>query len=192
MAMTYSLDPLAFPHDPVALERLRHRWGWIVFFGVVVALFGLAALTLVVSATIASVFLIAIFMIVAGGGEIAMGISSRDWGHFFLWIIAGLFYIVAGAFALAQPFVAAAVFTLTLGIAMLVTGLLRIYFGLRLKKGMRGLVILAGLVTFFVGILIIVGWPTNSLFILGLLLGLDLLFWGSGWVAFGLRLRTAA
>ncbi len=189
--MAFSLDPTALPHDPVALERLRHRWGWIVFFGAIVALFGLAALTLVVSATIASVFMIALFMIVAGGGEIAMGISSRDWGHFFLWIIAGLFYIVAGAFALAQPFVAAAVFTLTLGIAMLVTGLLRIYFGLRLTKGMRALVILAGLVTFFVGILIVVGWPTNSLFILGLLLGLDLLFWGSGWIAFGLRLRTA-
>jgi uncharacterized membrane protein HdeD (DUF308 family) len=189
--MTYTFDPVPFPHDPVALERLRHRWGWIVFFGVAVALFGLAALGLVVTATIASVFMIAIFMIVAGGGEIAMGVTSRDWGHFFLWIIAGLFYIVAGAFALAQPFIAAAVFTLALGIAMLATGLLRIYFGMKLAKGMRGLVILAGAVTFLVGVLIVAAWPTNSLFILGLLLGLDLLFWGSGWIAFGLRLRTA-
>ncbi len=189
--MTYSLDPIPFPHDPVALKRLRHRWGWIVFFGAVVAFFGLAALVLTVSATIASVFMIAIFMIVAGGGEIAMGISSRDWGHFFLWIIAGLFYIVAGAFALAQPFVAAAVFTLALGIAMLATGLLRIYFGLRLAKGLRGLVILAGVVTFVVGVLIVASWPLNSLFILGILLGLDLLFWGVGWMVFGLRLRTA-
>jgi uncharacterized membrane protein HdeD (DUF308 family) len=171
---------------------LRHLWGCIAIFGLAVALFGLAALVLTVSATIASVFMIALFMIIAGGGEIAVGATSRDWGHFFLWIAAGLFYIVAGAFALAQPFVAAAVFTLALGMAMLATGVLRIYFGLRLAKGLRGLVILAGAVTFLVGILIVAGWPTNSLFILGILLGLDLLFWGSGWVAFGLRLRTTA
>jgi uncharacterized membrane protein HdeD (DUF308 family) len=190
--MTYTLDPVPLPHDPVALERLRHRWGWIVFFGAVVALFGLIALGLAVWATLISVFTIAIFMIIAGGGEIGMGVTSRDWGHFFLWIIAGLFYIVAGAFALAQPFVAAAVFTLALGIAMLATGLMRIYFGMKLAKGLRGLVILAGVVSFLVGILIVASWPTNSLFILGLLLGLDLLFWGSGWIAFGLRLRTAA
>jgi uncharacterized membrane protein HdeD (DUF308 family) len=99
---------------------------------------------------------------------------------------------VAGAFALAQPFVAAAVFTLALGIAMLFTGLIRIYFGFRMAKGMRGLVVLAGLVTSFVGLLIIAGWPTNSLFILGILLGLDLLFWGTGWIAFGLKLRAHA
>jgi len=189
--MTYPLDPVPFPHDRAALERLHHRWGWIVLFGAVVALFGLAALILTISATVASVFMIALFMIIAGGSEVAMGISSRDWAHFFLWILAGLFYIVAGAFALAQPFVAAAVFTLALGIAMLATGLMRIYFGARMAKGLRGLVILAGIVTSIVGLFIILGWPANSLFILGLLLGLDLLFWGSGWVAFGLRLRTA-
>jgi uncharacterized membrane protein HdeD (DUF308 family) len=190
--MPTSLNPRPLPHDRHALERLYHRWGWIVLFGLIVACFGLTALTLVVSATIASVFIIAIFMIIAGGGEIVMGVSARDWGHFFFWIIAGLFYIVAGAFALAQPFIAAAIFTLVLGIAMLLTGLIRIYFGFRIAKALRGMVILAGIVTSFVGVLILIGWPANTLYILGLLLGVDLVFWGSGWVAFGLRLRAHA
>jgi len=190
--MPTSIDPLFVPHDRGALQRLYHRWGWIVLFGTVVALLGLSALILVVSATIASVFMIAVFMIIAGGGEIAMGLSARDWVHFFLWIVAGLFYLAAGAFALAQPFVAAAVFTLALGMAMLATGFVRIYFGFKMTKAMRGFVILAGAVTSLVGVMIILGWPANSLFILGILLGLDLLFWGSGWVAFGLRLRAHA
>jgi uncharacterized membrane protein HdeD (DUF308 family) len=190
--MPTSLNPVRLPHDRHALERLYHRWSWIVLFGLVVLCLGLAALVLVVSATIASVFMIAIFMIIAGGAEIAVGLSARDWGHFFLWIIAGLFYIVAGAFALAQPFVAAAVFTLALGIAMLTTGLIRIYFGLRIAKASRGMVVLAGAVTSVVGFLILIGWPSNTFYILGLLIGLDLVFWGAGWVAFGLRLRAHA
>jgi uncharacterized membrane protein HdeD (DUF308 family) len=190
--MPTSLNPFHLPHDRHALERLYHRWGWIVLFGFGVLGLGLAALVLVVSATIASVFMIAIFMIIAGGAEIAVGLSARDWGHFFLWIIAGLFYIVAGAFALAQPFIAAAVFTLALGVALLTTGLIRIYFGLRIAKASRGMVVLAGAVTSFVGFLIIIGWPANTLYILGFLIGLDLVFSGLGWVAFGLRLRAHA
>jgi len=188
--MSFSFEPVPLPHNRAALEKLRHRWGWIVFFGVFVALSGLVALTLVVSATIASVYMIAVFMILSGGAEIGMGLSAGDWTHRFLWVIAGVFYIVAGAFALAQPFIAAAVFTLMLGFALIITGVMRIYFGSQLGKSMRGIVILAGVVTLLVGILVVLGWPTNSLFILGVLLGLDLLFWGSGWVAFGLRLRT--
>jgi len=188
--MSFSFEPVPFPHDRASIQKLRHRWGWIVFFGIVVALFGLAALTLVVSATIASVYMIAIFMILSGGAEIGIGITAGDWTHRFLWVIAGLFYIVAGSFALAQPFVAAAVFTLMLGLVMMTTGLMRIYLGSKLGKSMRGLVMLGGAVTFLVGVLVVIGWPTNSFFILGILLGLDLLFWGSGWIAFGLKLRS--
>jgi uncharacterized membrane protein HdeD (DUF308 family) len=187
-------NPLSGPQDEwrtelsKAGERLRERWGWIVSFGVLVALLGLAALVLVVSATIASVYTIAIFMIIAGGAEIATGFSSKTWGQFFLFIIAGLLYVVGGAFALAQPLLAAAVFTLLLGTSLIVTGLVRIYFGTRLEHDSQSLVILAGVVTALVGLLIVLGWPANSFFILGILLGLDLLFWGTSWVIFGWQL----
>jgi uncharacterized membrane protein HdeD (DUF308 family) len=90
---------------------------------------GVAALILVVSATIASVYTIAIFMILAGGAEIPTGLSAKTWGRFLLCIFAGLAYIVVAAFALAQPLVAAAFFTLVLGSGMIATGIVRIYLG---------------------------------------------------------------
>ena len=46
--------------------------------------------------------------------------------------------------------------------------------------------------TALVGLLVILGWPTNSYVILGTLLGIDLLFTGVTWVGFGLRLRNHA
>lgn len=172
-----------------AIERLRPRWGWIVALGALIAVMGGVALVLVVSATIASVYVIAVFMIIAGGAEIAAGIGARTWGRFFLWILAGLAYIVAGAFALARPLVAAYAFTLVLGVVMTTTGGIRIYLGTHLGSGLRGPVLWAGVLTALVGILILIGWPANSVFILGILLGLDLLFWGTAWIAFGLWLR---
>jgi uncharacterized membrane protein HdeD (DUF308 family) len=144
---------------------------------------------LVVSATIASVYTIAIFMILAGGAEVATGLSAKTWGRFLLWILAGLTYIVVAAFALAQPLVAAAFFTLLLGAGMLATGLVRIYLGVHLEAPIRAPILFAGGLTALVGVLIVAGWPNNSFFILGILLGLDLLFWGAAWIGFGLRLR---
>jgi uncharacterized membrane protein HdeD (DUF308 family) len=102
---------------------------------------------------------------------------------------AGLTYIVDAAFALAQPFVAAAFFTLVLGAGMIATGDARIYLGARFGASPRHPVLLAGVLTALVGVLIVAGWPANRFVILGVLLALDLAFWGAAWIGFGLRLR---
>ncbi|WP_158808725.1 HdeD family acid-resistance protein [Beijerinckia sp. L45] len=182
----------ATSHSHVTMERLRHRWGWFVALGALAVLFGLAALALVISATLAAVYAIAIFMIIAGGSEIVVGLGSKSWGRAFLWAVAGLFYIVAGAFALAQPGHAAVILTLMLGISLIATGITRIYIGSHLHTHARTMVIVGGIVTLLVGLLVIMGWPNNSIIILGTLLGVDLLFTGVTWIGFGLRLRSHA
>ncbi|MGH6862787.1 MAG: HdeD family acid-resistance protein, partial [Methylocella sp.] len=78
---------------------------------------------------------------------------------------------------------------LLLGAGMIATGVVRIYLGAHLGAPLRGSVLLAGVLTALVGVLIVAGWPKNSFVILGVLLGLDLAFWGAAWIWFGLRLR---
>lgn len=193
--MPSTLPEQKLTHGPTlgtAMEKLRHRWGWFVTLGVLTIVLGGVALTLVIHATITTVYLIAIFMIIAGGGEIMVGMNSTTWGRFFLWVVAGIFYIVAGAFALAQPIHAAIILTLMLGSAMLAAGIIRIYIGTHMQSHARTMVIVGGVVTALVGLFIIMGWPTNSIVILGTLLGVDLLFTGMMWVGFGLRLRSHA
>ena len=174
------------------MARLRHRWGWFVALGVLTLVLGALALALVVGATVTAVFVIAIFMIIKGGSEITVGLNAKTWGRELLLILAGLFYIVAGAFAFARPGPAAVVLTLLLGMSMLVAGGMRIYVGTHMHSHARTMVIVGGVVTMLVGLLIIIGWPANSLIILGALLGIDLVFTGTMWIGFGLRLRTHA
>lgn len=193
--MPSSLPEPPLPHRPAlgsAMARLRHRWGWFVAIGIVASILGVAALLMVIHATIATVYTIAIFMILAGGSEIVVGIGAKSWGRFFLWIAAGAFYIVAGSFALAQPGHAAVILTLLLGVSLLAAGIVRIAIGSHLAGHARTMVILGGVVTLLVGLLIILGWPNNSIVILGTLLGVDLLFTGITWTGFGLRLRAHA
>ena len=82
-SMAYSVKTGPFPEPPENLRRviesLRPRWRWIVALGSLIACMGVAALALVVLATIASVYTIAVFMIVAGAAEIATGLSAKTW-----------------------------------------------------------------------------------------------------------------
>jgi uncharacterized membrane protein HdeD (DUF308 family) len=96
MAYSVKTGPFPEPRENLrrAIESLRPRWGLIVALGILIACMGVAALALVVSATIASVYTIAVFMIVADAAEIATGLSAKTWRGFVVWIFAGLTYIV--------------------------------------------------------------------------------------------------
>lgn len=183
----------AHPHNlGEAIHRARSKWGWFVAFGALTAALGVATLGyLVVAGTIASVYLIAIAMIVAGGAEIGLGLNARTWGRTAVWILVGLLYIVAGAFALAQPLLAAAGYTLLIGVALVVVGGARIVAALRLDHGPKGLLVLSGIVAILLGAMIVASWPASSLFVLGTFLGIDLLFYGISWIAFGMRLKSS-
>jgi uncharacterized membrane protein HdeD (DUF308 family) len=153
-------------------------------------IFGVLALTLVATSTLAMVFFIAIMLILAGGAEIVLGLNSRDWPTFFLWVVSGLFYLVSGAFALAQPEVAASVLTIFVGIGFVVAGIARFWLGWRLPSGPKAYILLASIITTLLGVMILLGWPGDSLIILGTLFGVDLVFYGASWVALALKLRV--
>ncbi len=68
---------------------------------------------------------------------------------------------------------------------------MRAYLALQLPADKpRGMVLLAAAVTFLLGLIIVMRWPFDSVYVLGTLLGVDLLFHGAGWVTFGMGLRA--
>ena len=174
-----------------AIAKLKPKWGWFVGFGALTTAMGVATLLyLVVIGTVASVYMIGISMILAGGAEISMGLKARTWGWLAIWVLVGLLYVVAGAFAFAQPLVAAAAYTLMIGAALVVTGIARIVAAFRLPSGNKAMIGLAGVVTVALGVMILAAWPVSGLFTLGTFLGIDLLFYGLSWITFGMRLKS--
>jgi uncharacterized membrane protein HdeD (DUF308 family) len=55
-----------------------------------------------------------------------------------------------------------------------------------------GWIIASGIVTTLAGLIFVLGWPVNSLWLLGLVLSIDLVFQGLTLIGLSLRLRTAA
>ena len=90
-----------------------------------------------------------------------------------------------------NPILASSVLTLLLAAALLVAGVIRIWVGLRGRpKPNWGWIVAAGVVTALAGLIIALGWPVNSLFILGIFLAFDLIFQGATLTVFGLALKT--
>jgi uncharacterized membrane protein HdeD (DUF308 family) len=176
-----------------AVERLRGKWAAITAFGVLLVILGFAALAFSLVATIVTVTLNGILFLIAGAAEIGIGMHAREWGRFFLWVVGGLVYIAAGVLCIVNPILASAVLTLFLGAGLIAAGVVRAYLAIRLPADHpRALVFLAAAVTILLGLIIVIHWPMDSVYVLGTLLGVDLLFHGVGWASFGMGLQARA
>src|ERR1700759_1198655 len=121
---------------PVTLEPLRAKSWWIVALGVVYLIAGFIALGSVVMATVASVFVVGIMMIIAGVAEVINAFQVKEWGKFLLWVLLGVLYIIAGFITFENPLLAAAVLTLMLGVALIISGIMRMVLAFSMKEGM--------------------------------------------------------
>jgi len=186
-SMTGSPRSLA---EITGLEPLRAKSGWIVALGVVYIIAGLIALSSIVMATVVSVFVVGIMMVIAGIAEIVNAFQIKTWGKFLLWLLLGALYVVAGFLTFENPYLAAAILTLFLGVALIVSGVTRIILAFGMQAAMPWvLVLLSGIITLLLGLIIVAHWPVASLYVLGIFLGVDLLLAGASWVGIGLGLR---
>jgi uncharacterized membrane protein HdeD (DUF308 family) len=172
------------------MRALRSKWGWIVGFGVFSLIAGVIALGSTVIATASAVYIVGFMMLFAGVAEVVAAFNAKDWGHRLLWLLLGALYVFAGIICIQNPFAAATILTLLLGIALIVSGLLRIFLATRMRHGTPwGWVVFSGFLSFLLGLIIVAQWPVSSFFVLGIFLGIDLIFIGSGWITIGLALK---
>ena len=175
---------------PTALEPLRAKSGWIIALGVVYVIAGAIALGSVMFATVVTVFVVGIMMLVAGVAEVINAFQIKTWGKFLFWLLLGALYIIAGFLTFDNPLLAAAVLTLLLGVALIASGIMRVLLGFSMRQGTPwGWVVFSGVVTLLLGLIILARWPVSGLFVLGLLLGIDLLLAGISWISVGFGLK---
>jgi uncharacterized membrane protein HdeD (DUF308 family) len=190
--MTSTSDTIQNLQNGSDIAPLRAKWGWIVALGVVYVVAGFIALGSVAMATVASVFVVGIMMIIAGVAELFNAFQIKSWGKFLVWALLGVLYIIAGFFAFENPLLAAAVLTLVLGASLVASGLVRIFLAFSMKRESPWIwVALSGVITLLLGGIILAHWPVSSVYTLGIFLGIDLIFAGASWIGLGFGLRRA-
>lgn len=173
------------------LQALRGASGWIIGVGVALIVLGVFALGSLAFATLATVTLVGVAMVGAGIVELVHGFRQRGTGRAPFWLLLGLLYLVGGVIVLRNPTLAAGALTLVLGAAFAASGIVRIALALQVRQvtDAWGWLAASGAATIMLGLVLLLLWPASSLTALGLLMALDLMVSGFGWVQVGLALR---
>jgi uncharacterized membrane protein HdeD (DUF308 family) len=160
---------------------------WLVGFGILLVALGTLAFLSIVTATIVSVYFVAIAMVVAGVADITLGLRSGSSRRTWTWVLLGILYVGAGLFAFFNPLLAAGVFTLLLGASLLAAGIVRLFLSFQMRSNSEWWwMAVSAAVTALLGIMVISQWPASSLTVLGVFLSVDLIFAGLGWTTIGM------
>ena len=90
--------------------------------------------------------------------------------------LSGLLYIVGAVFILIDPIDSEISLTLFAGVLLLVEGLMELATGASSHAPASGLVVVDGIVTAILGLLLVIEWPSDSLWALGTIFGVSWVF----------------
>jgi len=174
-------------HD---LTALRGNWFWFVLLGFALVVMGSIALSAVGIASLATAAALGALLLVSGLFEVVGAFWSRRWSGFFLHLLSGVLSVVVGMLFLRAPVDAMLVLTLLVACLLMVSGIFKIVAALSHRFALWGWTLVSGILDLILGILIWMEWPESALWVLGLFLGITLIFRGVNWIALGFGLRS--
>jgi uncharacterized membrane protein HdeD (DUF308 family) len=160
-------------------HEVSKQAGWSLFMGVLTAAIGVAMIIYPMATATVSTLFFGGALIVAGLAQVVFAFSSQSVGNFFLKLLLGLLYGIAG-FALIA-FLPAGVLTLTaaIGIMLLTQAAIEIALAFSLPAGGgRGSFVTSSIASALLGILILAQWPTSAVWTIGTMVGVAVLFNG--------------
>lgn len=175
----------------VSNQALSSYWGWFFTWGILLLILGITAVSAATLTTLISVIFIG-FLITLSGAIIFVDTFTfwwKKWTGFFIHLIMSLLYLIAGLMLINNPALGSTTLTLLLGIFYIFVGVSRVTYSLSFKIRRWQWSFLNGFISLLLGILIITNLPSASLFIIGLFVGIDLIFCGFAYIMTALAAR---
>lgn len=183
------LGPLgvAMRHELAALQK---EWWWFLLLGIGLVVLGTLALGAAAFASIVAVVYLGLLMLAAGIAQTISAFWAGRWSGFLLTMFIGLLYLVAGVFIVSHPVESTVELTLMLAFLFVVSGIFRIVTALVLRFPLWGWPLLNGVIAVLLGVMIYKQWPASGLWVIGIFIGIEMIFNGWAWVMFALGLRS--
>jgi uncharacterized membrane protein HdeD (DUF308 family) len=193
MSIDLGHRPLAAALRPELLHELnalRGNWFWFVLVGVALVVLGTVALGSAVIASLAAAAAIGALLLLGGAAEAVGAFWCRCWSGFFLELLSGVLSIVVGLRFLRAPVGALVALTLLLACFLMVGGIFKVVAAVAYRFAAWGWSLAGGIIEVILGLMIWQGWPESSLRVIGLFVGINLIFREFNWIALGLALRS--
>ena len=175
-----------------ALEELHRHWVLFLVLGIGLIVLGMIGITASGLFTVVSVVFFGWLLVISGAAVVIHAFWVNRWSGFFLQFLSGLLYLVVGWLLVARPGLGALTLTLVFAISLVIQGAFRIGAALSTRMDGWGLLLLSGIVTLVLGLMIWNEWPLSGLWVIGLFVGIELLFYGWWLVSLALSARRLA
>ena len=186
-AVQTSKTPCCLAHE---LGHLQAHWWWFTLYGVLLILCGAVAIGFPVVTSLAVVAVLSVILFIAGIATIVSAFWAGKWSGMLVNLLVGMLYLGAGMVAVNDKLVTVEVITLYLAILFMVVGAFRSISALVVHYPQWGWSLLNGAITFLLGMVIFRQWPLKSFWVIGLLVGIEMLFCGWTWFMLSLAIRN--
>lgn len=158
---------------------------WWMIGGILCLVGGLCALFNPFAGTLAATLVAAWVFMIGGVFQIVAGFNvSGGWNKAALFLI-GILGIVVGWFLISNPLEGVLSLTIAVGVMILISGVVKLFSAKDVKgTSTYGWVIVSAIASLLLGVLIFAGYPNSSVYMLGILLGVELVFDGVGMIGF--------
>lgn len=171
------------------LAEASERWYWFLILGIGTVVLGTVVLGAPLLGTLTAMWMLSALLVAGGVLQLVGAFWIRQWSGFFIALLAGVLYVVAGVLIIDQPLEAAATLTLLIAAFLVVGGVLKAVLSLVYRFDGWVWPLLNGVISAVLGIMIWRRFPDSALWVIGLFLGIDMVFQGWTWVMISMALR---
>ena len=174
------------------LHPVRNQWWCFLLLGIALVVLGSLCIIDPFVPTLASVFVLGFILIAGGITQIVSSFWAGRWSGMLMHMLIGVLYIVVGYMIVDAPVINMVLITKFIAIFLIVSGAFRMISALVVRFPDWGWALLNGGVTLLLGIIINRQLPEAALWVIGLFVGIEMLFNGWAWVMLALDLRAVA
>lgn len=161
-------------------ELIQKHRSLFIFEGILFIILGILAIALPGIMTLGIELLIGWLFIIGGAAQAYRSFTTRDTPSFAFSLISALLSIVIGIMLLMYPLTGVITLTILLIAYFLADGVIRIILGFKMKPILGwGWLVLSGVISLILAALLWAGWPGTVAWGIGLIVGINMLFFGS-------------
>lgn len=163
---------------------------WLIL-GIISVLFGIFALGNAVAASLAVTTVTGVIFVVIGIIQIVAAFSETRTASKVLSILLGVLVALIGLSFLINPIEGTVSLALLVTVLVAASGIIRLVFAWRMRETrFFWPMLVTGALSILLAVYILANFSVASITLLGILLGIELLFNGAGLIAFALSLRA--
>jgi uncharacterized membrane protein HdeD (DUF308 family) len=173
--------------------EINREMGWSIVLSVLMIVAGVLAIIAPQASGIAVTILVGWLLVFCGAAHMVYAWHMRRSGGILWEILLGIICIVAGGYLLLHPMAGLVSLTVVLAVFLLLESVLEfiLSFQLRPLPG-SGWLLVDGIITLILAIIIWRTWPASTLWVIGTLVGVSILFSGVARLMISLAARRVA